>query len=97
MLTQPLPINPLTQPTINHPNTHNPTHQTRSFTPLASGVVAGCGTLAYLCFATMSLTAMVRRWCYEVFRYAHYLFILGVALVVIHAPGVRTWWCRDVV
>lgn len=45
-----------------------------------------------MCFATMSLTAMMRRWCYEVFRYVHYLFILGVALVVIHAPGVRVVW-----
>lgn len=80
------------QKRVHPPNRkrHHPPH--RSFTPLASGVVVGCGTLAYLCFAAMSLTAMLRRWCYEVFRYVHYLFILGVALVVIHAPGVRVVW-----
>ncbi len=37
----------------------------------------------------MSATALLRRWSFELFRYAHYLYVLGVALVVVHAPGVR--------
>jgi len=55
-------------------------------TPLASGVVIAYGLLAFLSFAFMSLTAMLRRWCYELFRYAHYLYIAGTVFVLLHAP-----------
>lgn len=55
-------------------------------TPLASGVVVAYSLLAFLSFTFMSLTAMLRRWCYELFRYAHYLYIAGTAFVLLHAP-----------
>jgi predicted ferric reductase len=55
-------------------------------TPLASGVVVAYGLLAFLSFTFMSLTAMLRRWCYELFRYTHYLYIAGTAFVLLHAP-----------
>jgi len=58
----------------------------RDRTPLASGVVVAYGLLAFLSFTFMSLTAMLRRWCYELSRYAHYLYIAGTAFVLLHAP-----------
>ena len=56
-------------------------------TALESGVVIAYGLLAFASFSVMSLTAMLRRWCYELFRYAHYLYIVGTVFVLLHAPG----------
>ena len=50
------------------------------------------GFLAACCFLTMWLFALppVRRWAYEVFRFAHLLFIPAVILAALHDDWVAT-------
>ena len=52
------------------------------------------GILALVCFASMAFSAIeiVRRAKYEIFRYLHYLAILGVVFVFLHTPASVFLW-----
>jgi predicted ferric reductase len=60
-----------------------------SFLPMSSTrVVPGYGTAAFIIFAVVASTAhsTIRRRSYEVFKYSHYLTLVGLVLLVLHVP-----------
>ncbi|GAB5033252.1 ferric reductase [Nannochloropsis oceanica] len=54
--------------------------------PKLNGVVMAYGLWALIAFLIMTVTALLRRWHFELFRYTHYLFIAGTVLTLLHVP-----------
>lgn len=54
--------------------------------PKLNGVVMAYGLWAFIAFLIMAVTALLRRWHFELFRYMHYFFILGTVLTLLHTP-----------